>query len=97
MGRLKQEQREELGKVQPHQVSLLVLHPRRPNQVVLLPPPVPEAPEEVVGEEAADGVPDDVDVDGLLYPEPAESSGKQRSELQPPSRNCAAAVPLLTW
>lgn len=66
----------------PHQVSLLILHPWCPNQVVLLPPPVPEAAEEVVGEEAADGVPDYVDVDGLLYPEP-ESAEKQRSEPQP--------------
>lgn len=54
----------------PHQVSLLILHPWRADKVVLLPPPVPEAAEEVVGEEAADGVPDDVDVDGLLDPEP---------------------------
>lgn len=62
----------------PHQVSLLILHPRRPDQVALLPPPVPEAAEEVVGEEAADGVPDDVDVDGLLDPEPFESRQKKQ-------------------
>ena len=53
-----------------HQVSLVVLHPRRADQVVLLAPPVPEAAEEVVGEEAVDGVSDDVDVHGLLHPKP---------------------------
>lgn len=37
--------------------------------MVLLPPPVTEATEEEVGEEPVDGVADDVDVDGLLYPE----------------------------
>lgn len=38
--------------------------------MVLLAPPVTEATEEVVGEESIDGVPDYVDIDGLLYPEP---------------------------
>lgn len=38
--------------------------------MILLPPPVPETSEEVVGEETVNGVPYDVDVDGLLYPEP---------------------------
>lgn len=69
----------------PHQVSLLILHPRRPDQVVLLSPPVSEAAEEVVGEEAADGVPDYVDVDGLLDTEPSRRRQKsKRSELQLP-------------
>lgn len=54
----------------PHQVSFVVLHPRRADEVVLLAPPVPEAAEEVVGEESIDGVPDDVDVNRLFYPEP---------------------------
>lgn len=56
--------------------------------MVLLPPPVPEAPEEVVGEEAADGVADDVDVDRLLYPEPARVIGKTKVR-------ASAAVPQL--
>ena len=56
----------------PHQVSLVVLHPRRADEVVLLPPPVPEPPEEVVGQEAVDRVPDYVDVDGLLHPKPGD-------------------------
>lgn len=65
--------------------------------MVLLPPPVPEAAEEVVGEEAADGVPDDVDVDGLLDPEPfSEPSENQKSELQP-ACPAAAVTPPLTW
>lgn len=55
-----------------HQVSLIVFHPWRADEVVLLTPPVPEATEEVVGEESIDGVPDYVDIDGLLYPEPDE-------------------------
>lgn len=37
--------------------------------MVLLTPPVTKATEEVVGEEPVDGVPDYVDIDGLLYPE----------------------------
>lgn len=53
-----------------HKVSFVVFHPRRADEVVLLAPPVPEAAEEVVGEESIDGVPNDVDVHRLLYPEP---------------------------
>ena len=56
--------------ISSHQVSFVVLHPRGADEVVLFPSPVPEAPEEVVWQEAVDGVPDDVDVDRLLYPEP---------------------------
>lgn len=40
--------------------------------MVLLAPPVTEATEEVVGEEPVDGIPDYVDIDRLLYPEPGE-------------------------
>lgn len=71
----------------PHQVSLLILHPRRPDQMALLPPPVPEAAEEVVGEEAADGVSDDVDVDGLLDPEPFQSRQKKQKQKQKKSKD----------
>lgn len=53
-----------------HQVSFVIFHPRCADQVVLLASPVPEAAEEVVGEESIDGVANDVDVHGLLYPEP---------------------------
>lgn len=48
--------------------------------MVLLPPPVPETAEEVVGEEAADGVPDYVDVDGLLDPEPFRGGRKTNDQ-----------------
>lgn len=41
--------------------------------MVLLAPPVPKTPEEVVGEEAVNGISDDVDVDRLLYPEPGRN------------------------
>lgn len=59
-----------------HQVSLVVFHPRSADEVVLLSPPVTEPPEEVVGEEPVDGVPDYVDIDGLLYPEPGKEEWK---------------------
>lgn len=45
--------------------------------MVLLAPPVTKAAEEVVGEEPVDGVPDYVDVDGLLYPEPYKETKKK--------------------
>lgn len=38
--------------------------------MVLLTPPVTKATEEVVGKEPVNGVPDYVDIDRLLYPEP---------------------------
>lgn len=53
-----------------HQVSLIIFHPRSTNKVVLFPPPVTKSPEEVVGEEPIDGVPDYVNVNRLFYPEP---------------------------
>lgn len=55
--------------------------------MVLLPPPVPEAAEEVVGEEAADWVPDYVDVDGLLDPEPFRAVRKTTDQ------RCSRRVP----
>lgn len=55
--------------------------------MVLLPPPVPEAAEEVVGEKAADGVPDYVDVDGLLDPEPFRGVRKTKDQ------GCSRRVP----
>lgn len=57
-------------KKKTHQVSLIILHARCSDQVVLLPPPVPEATEEIIGQKAVDGVSDYIDVDGLFYPEP---------------------------
>lgn len=38
--------------------------------MVLLAPPVTKATEEIVGEEAIDGIPDYVDIHRLLYLEP---------------------------
>ena len=54
-------------KDESHQVSLIILHPRRADQVVLLAPPVTKASEEIIGEEAVDWVSDDVDVHWLFY------------------------------
>lgn len=59
-----------------HQVSLIILHPWSTDEVVLFPPPVAKATEEVVGEEPADGVPDYVNINRLLYPEPNEDKHK---------------------
>ena len=53
-----------------HQVSLIIFHPWSSDEVVLLTPPVTKATEEVVWEEPVDRVPDYVDIDRLLYPEP---------------------------
>lgn len=77
-------QKQELSaawKRRSHQVSLVVFHPGGPDEVVLLAPPVTEATEEVVGEEPVDGVPDYVDVDGLLYPEPYKDRSKSKLRL----------------
>lgn len=57
-----------------NQISLVVFHPRCADQVILLSPPVSKPAEKVVGEEAVNGVPDDVNVDRLLHPEPEEHS-----------------------
>lgn len=56
------------------QVSLVVFHPRCADQVILLAPPVSKPAEKVVGEEAVNGVSDDVNVHRLLHPEPEEHS-----------------------
>lgn len=40
--------------------------------MVLLAPPVTKATEEIVGEEAIDGVPDYIDIHRLIYPEPCK-------------------------
>lgn len=40
--------------------------------MILLTPPVTKATEKVVGEEPVDGVPDYIDIDRLLYPEPSK-------------------------
>lgn len=62
-------QREQTRKA-TDQVSLVVLHAGRPNQVVLFTPPVSKTPEKVVRKETVNRIPDDVYVDGLLYPKP---------------------------
>lgn len=49
--------------------------------MVLLAPPVTKSTEEVVGEEPVDGVPDYVDIDRLLYPEPCKD--KYKCKLRP--------------
>lgn len=64
------------------QVSLLVLHPRCPYQVVLFPTPVPETAEEVIGQEAVDGVSDDVNVHRVIYLKPAEVEKMNMSSVQ---------------
>ncbi len=56
-----------------YQVSLVVCHPRGPDDVILFPPPVAEAPEEIIGQESVDGISDDVDVHGLIRSEPDDS------------------------
>lgn len=42
--------------------------------MILFPPPVAEAPEEIIGQESIDGISDDVDVHGLIRSEPDYST-----------------------
>jgi len=63
-----------------HQVSLIIFHPWCSDEVVLLTPPVTKATKEIVGQEPVDGVPDYVDIDRLLYPEPDKN--KQKCKLR---------------
>lgn len=88
----------------PHQVSFVVLHPWRADEVVLLAPPVAEAAEEVVWEESVDGVSNDVDVHRLFYPEPdkdmcTEEALLSCNEVETLCRRDLSprAAPLLTW
>lgn len=60
------------------QVSLVVLHARRPDQVVLFTPPVSKTAEKVVGKETVNWIPDYVYVDRLLHPKPEREMERER-------------------
>lgn len=68
------------GREGTYQISLVVGHLGGADEVVLLAPPVAEATEEVVGQEAVDGVADDVDVDGFLDLKPDKGEVPNGSE-----------------
>lgn len=56
------------------QISLIVFHLGRPDQVILLSSPVPKTSEKVIGEETVNGIPDDVYIYRLIYPEPKKKT-----------------------
>lgn len=62
------------------QISLIIFHLGRTDQMILLSPPVPKTSEKVIGKETVNGIPDDVDIYRLIYPEPEKKTRKKEGE-----------------